>query len=75
MLYNDQHMNNLENVSFFRKNAIWLIVLAALVVFGFLLFKGWDKIINDEIDGMVTITGNFGCRRYWRSLHTRSQKS
>ena len=54
-------MNNLENVSFFRKNAIWLIVLAALVVFGFLLFKGWDKIINDEIDGMVTITGNFGC--------------
>ena len=37
------------------------MVLAALVVFGFLLFKGWDKIVNDEIDGMVTITGNFSC--------------
>jgi len=51
----------LENKNFFRKNVIWLVVLAALVVFGFLLFKDWDKIVNDEIDGMVTITGNFSC--------------
>ncbi|KKT96828.1 MAG: hypothetical protein UW97_C0002G0030 [Parcubacteria group bacterium GW2011_GWA2_45_15] len=54
-------MNDFENESFLRRNAIWLVVLAALVVFGFLLFKGWDKIVNDEIDGMVTITGNFSC--------------
>ena len=54
-------MNDFENASFLRRNAIWLVVLAALVVFGFLLFKGWDKIVNDEIDGMVTITGNFNC--------------
>ena len=54
-------MNDFENASFLRRNAIWLVVLAALVVFGFLLFKGWDKIVNDEIDGMVTITGNFSC--------------
>ena len=54
-------MSDFENQSFFRKNAIWLVVLVALAVFGLLLFKGWDKIVNDEIDGMVTITGNFGC--------------
>lgn len=54
-------MDDFENESFFRKNAIWLVVLAALAIFGFLLFKGWDKIVNDEIDGMITITGNFSC--------------
>jgi|SRR3990167_3112381 len=55
------YMNDFENENFLRKNAVWLVVLAALVVFGFLLFKGWDKIVNDEIDGMITITGNFSC--------------
>src|SRR3989344_6525410 len=54
-------MNDFENDSFFRRNAIWLVVLVAFVIFGFLLFKGWDKIVNDEIDGMITITGNFNC--------------
>lgn len=54
-------MNDFESDGFFRRNAIWLVVLAALVVFGFLLFKGWDQIVNEEIDGMVTITGNFSC--------------
>jgi len=54
-------MNDFENEGFFRRNAIWLVVLAALVIFSFLLFKGWDKIVNDEIDGMVTITGSFSC--------------
>ncbi|MEK7177029.1 MAG: hypothetical protein AAB719_01935 [Patescibacteria group bacterium] len=54
-------MNDYENQGFYRKNAIWLVVLAAMVVFGLLLFKGWDKVVNDEIDGMVTITGSFSC--------------
>lgn len=54
-------MDNLEKESFLRKNAIWIVILSALVVFGFLLVKGWDKIVTDEIDGMVTITGNFSC--------------
>lgn len=54
-------MDDLENENFFKKNAIWLVVLLALIVFGFLLFKGWDKIVNNEIDGMVTITGSFSC--------------
>ena len=54
-------MDDFENESFFRRNAIWLVVLAALIIFGFLLFKGWDKIVNEEIDGMATITGSFSC--------------
>ena len=54
-------MNDFENESFVRRNAIWLVVLAALIIFGFLLFKGWDKIVNEEIDGMITITGSFSC--------------
>jgi hypothetical protein len=55
-------MNEFEqNDSFLRRNAIWLVVLAAFIVFGFLLFKGWDQIVNEEIDSMITITGNFGC--------------
>ncbi|MDO8470997.1 MAG: hypothetical protein Q7S49_00075 [bacterium] len=54
-------MNDFDNENFVRRNAIWLVVLVALGIFGFLLFKGWDKIVNDEIDGMITITGNFSC--------------
>ena len=54
-------MRNFDDRGFFRSNAIWLVVLVALAVFGFLLFKGWDKIVNDEIDSMVTITGKFSC--------------
>ena len=54
-------MNESSNEGFIKKNAIWLVVLAAFVVFGYLLFKGWDKVVNDEIDGMLTITGNFSC--------------
>lgn len=54
-------MDNSESKDFLRKNTMWLVVLAALLIFGFLLFKDWDKIVNDEIDGMVTITGSFSC--------------
>jgi len=55
-------MTEFENDSFVRRNAIWLVVLAALLVFGFLLFKGYDKVVNQEIDGkMETITGSFTC--------------
>ena len=55
------NMRDFEDDSFFRRNAIWLVVLAAFAVFGFLLFKGWDQIVTDEIDSMVTITGSFSC--------------
>lgn len=55
-------MNEFENNGFMKRNSIWLVVLLALAVFGLLLFKGWDKVVNQEIDGkMETITGSFSC--------------
>lgn len=54
-------MNNINNQGFLKRNAVWLIVLLAVVIFGFLLFKGWDKVVNDRVDSMSTITGNFSC--------------
>jgi hypothetical protein len=57
-------MNDLTNQSFARKNAVWLIVLAAVIVFGLLLSKGWDQVVNNEIDSTSTITGNFSCLPY-----------
>lgn len=50
-----------ENRGFVQRNIVWVVVLAAVIIFGFLLFKGWDKIVNEEIDSKVIITGNFSC--------------
>lgn len=54
-------MNDFDNKNFFQRNVVWLVVLAILVIFGFLLFKGWDKIVNQEVDHTSTITGSFSC--------------
>ncbi|MEK7175816.1 MAG: hypothetical protein AAB695_00365 [Patescibacteria group bacterium] len=54
-------MNSYKNRGQEKGNAVWLVVLVAAVIFGFLLFKGWDKVVNEEIDKSTTITGNFSC--------------
>lgn len=54
-------MNDYSNQGFFRRNGVWLVVLLAVIVFGFLLFNGWDKIVNEKVDTMSTVTGNFSC--------------
>jgi hypothetical protein len=54
-------MNDYQNQGFLRRNIVWLVVLLAAVIFGFLLFNGWDKIVNEKVDSMTTITGNFNC--------------
>ena len=54
-------MTDFENRGFVQRNIVWVVVLAAVIVFGALLFNGWDKIVNEEIDSKVTITGNFSC--------------
>jgi hypothetical protein len=54
-------MNDFENQGFFRRNAVWLVVLLAVLIFGLLLFKGWDRVVNEEIDSMSTVIGNFSC--------------
>lgn len=54
-------MNDYENRGFFQRNIVWIVVLVAVVVFGFLLYNGWDKIVNEQVDSMTTVTGNFSC--------------
>jgi hypothetical protein len=54
-------MNDYENRGFFSRNGVWLVVLLAVAIFGTLLFNGWDKIVNEKVDSMSTITGNFSC--------------
>jgi hypothetical protein len=54
-------MNTYENQGFLKKNAVWLVVLIAILIFGTLLYTGWDKVVNDKVDNMTTITGNFSC--------------
>ena len=54
-------MNDYQNRGFLRQNVVWLVVLLAVIIFGVLLFNGWDKIVNEKVDSMTTITGNFSC--------------
>jgi hypothetical protein len=54
-------MNEYGNQGFLKRNVVWLVVLFAVVIFGLLLFNGWDKIVNETVDNMTTITGNFSC--------------
>lgn len=61
LAYNGAHMNEYENRGFLEKNVVWLVVLLAVAIFGFFLFNGWDKIVNEQVDSMTTVTGNFNC--------------
>ena len=54
-------MNEFENQSFMRRHGVWFVVLLALVIFGFLLSNGWDRVVNESVDRSSTITGNFSC--------------
>ncbi len=54
-------MNDYENHGALRRNAVWLVVMAAIIIFGFLLWNGWDKVVNEKVDSSRTITGNFSC--------------
>src|SRR3989338_10902754 len=54
-------MNEYQNKGFVERNVVWMVVLAAVIIFGVLLFKRWDKIVNEKVDKSTTITGNFSC--------------
>jgi hypothetical protein len=54
-------MNEYETNGFWRRNLVWFVILGVLVLFGLIFFKGWGKLLNQEIDSMETITGNFSC--------------
>ncbi len=54
-------METYHNQGFMKKNAVWMVVLLAVIIFGVLLFNGWDKIVNEQVDKSSTVTGNFSC--------------
>ncbi len=54
-------MNDPEESEFFKKNLVWLLVVGAIVVMGLLMWNGLDKVVNDSVDRMSTVTGNFSC--------------
>ncbi len=60
LIYNTSIMDY-ENKGFLQRNIVWMVVLAAVIIFGILLFKGWDKIVNERVDKSMTVTGNFSC--------------
>jgi|GEM_PF-1527852 len=61
-------MNEFENRSFLKRNLVWVVVVVALVAFGYLLLNGWDKIVNEKVDSMTTITGNFNCLPFKKEI-------
>jgi hypothetical protein len=44
-----------------RRRAIILIIVIGLAAVSFLLYKGWDQVVNNEFDKTVIITGSFTC--------------
>ena len=61
MVYNKYMEEFEQGGGFLQRNKLAIVVLAVIVVIGFLIYKGADKVINSRIDGMTTITGNFTC--------------
>lgn len=54
-------MNDFERKRFPEKKVVVGILLVAFVVVGIFLFKGWDTVLNNGIDEMITVTGHFSC--------------
>ena len=54
-------MQEFEGQNFVQKHLVAIVVAVVLIVFGYLIFNGFGKAVNDEIGGMTTITGHFSC--------------
>jgi hypothetical protein len=54
-------MNDFSRSGVNRRRAIILSVVVALLIVGFLMYKGVDKVVNNEIDQSVIVTGSFSC--------------
>lgn len=44
-----------------QRRAIILAVVAVVIILGFFMYKGWDNVVNSEIDRAVVVTGSFSC--------------
>jgi hypothetical protein len=54
-------MNDFSRSGVNRRRAIILSVVVAILIVGFLMYKGLDRVVNNEIDQAVIITGSFTC--------------
>lgn len=54
-------MEEFERKNFVQKNLVTILVVAVLIIFGYLFFTGWGNTVNTGIDKMTTITGHFSC--------------
>lgn len=54
-------MNDFSNEGVNQRRLIIFAMVAVLVLLGFFMYKGWDKVVNNGIDRAVVITGSFSC--------------
>lgn len=54
-------MNDFSNEGVKQRRMLIIVVAAAVLIFAFFLYKGWDNVLNGELDRSVVITGEFTC--------------
>lgn len=54
-------MNDFSDTGVNQRRMIILVVAAAVILLSFFMYKGWDRVVNNELDRAVVITGSFSC--------------
>lgn len=54
-------MEGFRKKRFLSYKGLWLLIILIIIIIGALVFDNWGKLLNDEVDGMTTITGFFSC--------------
>lgn len=54
-------MNDFSDKGVSQRRMILLAAAAAVILLGLFMYKGWDRVVNTEIDRAVVITGSFSC--------------
>lgn len=54
-------MNDFSDSGVNQRRMVILAMIGAVILLGFFMYKGWDSVVNNEIDRAVIITGSFSC--------------
>lgn len=54
-------MNDFSQSGVGQRRMLILVVLAVALILVLFIYKGWDRVVNTEIDRAVVITGSFSC--------------
>ena len=54
-------MEDYSNSGVGKRRAIIIVVAVGLILAGLLMYKGWDNVVNTEIDRTIIVTGTFTC--------------